>query len=191
MLPTLGWVENAEHAMIQNCAVDRMDLNKRRLAAYVASLEAKWSVPAIVNRVEIQFSRRLRSSLGRCILSRGIVRLNRRLLKARPALLEEVLCHELAHVVTFERHGRHCRPHGPEWAALMRAAGFEPRVRARLSHDLEVAVRAARTPRRLYEHRCPVCQAKRLARRPVPQWRCAACVAAGLEGKLVIAKRTR
>ncbi len=171
--------------------MDRLELNKRRIADYVASLGTRWSVQTIADRVEIQFSHRLRSSLGRCVPSRRIVRLNRCLLNARPALVEEVLCHELAHVVTFERHGRHCRPHGREWEALMRAAGFEPRVRARLSHDLQAALRTARRPDGLYEHRCPVCQATRLARRPVPQWRCAACVAAGLEGWLVIAKRTR
>ncbi len=169
--------------------MDRLELNKQRIADYVAALGARWSVPAIANRVEVQFSQRLRSSLGRCVPSRGIVRLNRCLLRAQPALLEEVLCHELAHIAVFERNGHACRPHGPEWAALMRAAGFEPRVRARLSHDLQASVGATRTARRLYEHRCPVCQAKRLARRPVPQWRCAACVAAGLEGKLVISRR--
>jgi len=174
---------------IENLTVDRKDLNKLRLAHYVASLGAMWKVPAIVTRVEIQFTQRLRSSLGRCTPSRRIVHLNRRLLKAHPALLEEVMCHELAHVVTFERHGRHCRPHGPEWAELMRTAGFEPRVRAELSHDLRAAAApTVRVARGLYEHRCPVCQAVRLARRPVLQWRCAACAAAGLEGKLVIAK---
>ncbi len=169
--------------------MDRKHLNERFLAHYVASLGAKWNVPAIVDRVEIQLSQRLRSSLGRCVPNRGIVRLNRRLLVAQPALIEEVLCHELAHVATYELYGKRCRPHGPEWAALMRTAGFEPRVRARLSHDVEAVVRAARAGRPLYEHRCPVCQAIRLARRPVPQWRCAACAAAGREGKLVIAKR--
>jgi len=170
--------------------VDRTDLNERFLADYVALLGAKWNVPAIADRVDIQFSRRLRSSLGRCVPSRGIVRLNQRLLAAQPALVEEVLCHELAHMVVFDRHGRGCRPHGQEWAALMRTAGFEPRVRARLSRDFQAVVQTGRAARLLYEHRCPVCQATRLARRAVPQWRCAACVAAGLEGKLVIAKRT-
>ena len=169
--------------------MDRTALSEQFLAHYVASLGRKWNVPAIANRVEIQFSQRLRSSLGRCVPSRGIVRLNRRLLVAQPGLVEEVLCHELAHVAAYELHGKRCRPHGPEWAALMRTAGFEPRVRARLSRDVQAVVHARLAARPLYEHRCPVCQATRLARRSVPQWRCAACVAAGLSGKLVIAKR--
>ncbi len=171
--------------------MDRTDFSEEFLARYVAALGVRWNVAEIVNRGESQFSRRLRCALGRCLPSRGIVRLNRRLLKARPALLEEVLCHELAHIVVFERHGHACRPHGSEWAALMRAAGFEPRVRARLSHDLQAALGTVRHPSRLYEHRCPVCQATRVARRPVPQWRCAACLRAGLPGHLVIKKRAR
>ena len=40
------------------------------------------------------------------------------------------------------------------------------------------------------DHWCPVCQSSRKARRPVKAWRCAACVAAGLDGTLEIARRT-
>ena len=42
-----------------------------------------------------------------------------------------------------------------------------------------------------YDHWCPVCQSSRQARRPVKAWRCAACVAAGLDGRLEITRRTR
>ena len=150
-----------------------------------------WGVPGLESRVDVRFSDRLRTSLGRCMPSRGVVRLNRRLLKVQPGLLEEVLCHELAHVAVFEQYGHGCRPHGPEWAALMQTAGFEPRPRARLGRDVERLVGGDRQRRPLYEHRCPVCQAARLARRPVPRWRCAACVRDGLPGRLMIQKRTR
>jgi hypothetical protein len=44
-------------------------------------------------------------------------------------LLEEVLCHELAHVAVYRLHGRAVRPHGPEWKGLVAAAGFKPRAR--------------------------------------------------------------
>ncbi len=40
----------------------------------------------------------------------------------------------------------------------------------------------------MWEHQCPVCRLRRLARRPVPQWRCAACREAGLEGELVVTR---
>jgi hypothetical protein len=42
-----------------------------------------------------------------------------------------------------------------------------------------------------YDHWCPVCQSSRQARRPVKAWRCAACVAVGLDGTLEITRRTR
>jgi SprT protein len=158
--------------------------------ALIARWAVLWRVPGLEQRLTVSFSPRLRRSLGRCVPAKRIVRLNVRLLHATAALLEEVLCHEVAHVAVHELHVTRCRPHGPEWAALMRAAGFEPRVRARLSHDAQSVVRPARADRPLYEHRCPVCQAVRMARRPVPQWRCAACLAARLDGRLLIAKHT-
>ena len=146
-----------------------------------------WGVPGIERRVQVTFSARLRRSLGRCAPTQGTVRLNVRLLKSTAALLVEVLCHELAHVAVYELHSRRCRPHGPEWAALMRAAGFEPRARARLTHDVSALLVAPRRGSQ-YEHRCPVCRAVRFARRPVRQWRCVACLTAGLDGHLLISK---
>ncbi|MBM4113448.1 MAG: SprT family zinc-dependent metalloprotease [Phycisphaerae bacterium] len=77
----------------------------------------------------IESSSRMRSSLGRAYLDRRLVRINDRL--ARPgaeALLVEVLCHELAHLVVHERHGRHARPHGREWRSLLRQVGSRERV---------------------------------------------------------------
>jgi predicted SprT family Zn-dependent metalloprotease len=159
------------------------------MKARIGAWAALWGLPGLERRVDVRFSDRLHTSLGRCVPSRGLVRMNRRLLELQPRLLEEVLCHELAHVAVFERYGHLCRPHGPEWAALMRAAGFTPRVRARLGHDVERVVAPEPKRRPLYEHRCPVCQAARLACRRVPQWRCAACLRAGLDGRLVIEKR--
>ena len=126
--------------------------------ARIAQWAVLWNVPGLESRVSVSFSPRLRRSLGRCVPVRGIVRLNPRLLRRGAELLDEVLCHELAHVAAFELHGRQARPHGREWAALMRAAGFEPRVRAPWQDDVD---RTEKPPRRvaLYEHRCPVCQA--------------------------------
>lgn len=165
-----------------------MDIDGQFLSNCIASLGTTWNTPTIVSRVEIQFSDRMRSCLGRCLPSRGIVRLNRRLLRVEPALVEEVICHEVAHVVAFERHGRRCRPHGPEWAALMRSAGFQPHVRARLGPELQLLLLAPRKVRNVYEHRCPICRIMRVARRPVSRWRCVACATAGRTGRLTITK---
>ncbi|MDX2056566.1 MAG: SprT-like domain-containing protein, partial [Gemmatimonadales bacterium] len=110
----------------------------------------------------------------------------RGLITLRPDLdsaFDAALCHEAAHVAAFVLHGRTVRPHGAEWASLVAAVGFDPVVRARVPG-------ARRQPGRpigyRFEHRCPVCQSVRLARRRITTWRCAECVEAGLEGVMDI-----
>jgi predicted SprT family Zn-dependent metalloprotease len=102
----------------------------------------------------------------------------------------EVLCHELAHIALHERHGRHARAHGKEWAALVRAAGFSPTARLDQrqtgSRVVPDSVSSPPQPRAIYRHRCPVCQMERRARRPVRRWLCRGCIEAGLEGNLEI-----
>jgi hypothetical protein len=51
-------------------------------------------------------------------------------------------------------------------------------------------IRSARPrPGPVFVHRCPVCGLTRSARRPNPRWRCVACIAAGLEGRLLVTTR--
>ncbi len=69
----------------------------------------------------------------------------------------------------------------------MWAAGFEPRVRLK-AEGLDRLPGRVRQARAMWEHHCPVCQLGKLARRPVPQWRCADCREAGLKGELVITR---
>jgi predicted SprT family Zn-dependent metalloprotease len=91
----------------------------------------------------------------------------------------EIVSHEAAHVVVWERSSRAARPHGPEWAALMRAAGFEARatlIRCGYQRSAANSVRV--------RHFCAICHFSRLARRRMPRWRCPECRAIGLEGKL-------
>ena len=128
----------------------------------------------------IQFSGRLKSSLGRTRVDVHKVSLNPLLTSANEQLLDEVLCHELAHIAIYERFGASVKPHGPEWTALVRQAGFEPRLRHSVTNaELPTATRK-------FEHLCPVCQTVRYAKRSMTQWRCESCVDAGLEGKLLI-----
>lgn len=159
----------------------------------------RWGVPGLESRVIVELSTRLRRSLGRCVPAKRVVRLNARLLEAPEDLLVEVLCHEVAHVAVYELVGRkRYRPHGPEWMDLMRKAGFQPRVRmdpSTLPSSLDPRhssrdTRHSTLVTRRFEHRCPVCQAVRFARRRVPQWRCARCLRAGLDGELVITDRS-
>ena len=155
--------------------------------ALVARWGALWDVPDLEQGVSISFSTRLRKSLGRCRPSTGRVTLRADLRHGDPERLAEVLCHEIAHVAVFRLHGPTAAPHGAEWRELVSRAGFAPRVKA-----MEIA--PARTPLSEptailpYEHRCPVCQSVRYARRPVPRWRCAECLDAGLRGELVITR---
>lgn len=161
----------------------------RRLLASWATL---WDTPGLEDDLTVAFSARLTRSLGRCRPATGRITLRAELRGGPPERLAEVLCHEAAHVAVFQKHGREARPHGPEWRALVAAAGFEPRTGAR-GESTSAAMEAtdeSPTPRRLaYEHRCPVCHTVRLARRPVPRWRCAECLDAGLDGEMIITRR--
>ena len=148
-----------------------------------------------LSSVKCAVNRRLSVSLGRCRPAARAIELSQRLLSQTWRLRREVLCHEAAHFAVRELHGRAAKPHGPEWRELVTLAGSEPTV------AISVALRGPAGPsdsgsdpaRRtrivrgyIYEHRCPVCQFRRMARRPVGRWRCTACVGAGLDGVLLI-----
>ena len=142
-----------------------------------------WELGPPPDKLKIEFRKRLKRSLGRCRPERQEIRPATRLLDGPTALLQEALCHELAHVATHSRFGRTAKPHGPEWKSLMTRAGFEPRVHIQIDKRLPPSTRKEPT---VWEHRCPVCQKTRVAHRRVPQWRCASCREDGLEGELVI-----
>ncbi len=161
----------------------RADPVWRSMRRTLTRLGEVWNLPRLHLEVEVVFSPKLTRSMGRAIPSRGIVRLHVALAHAPRRLLTEVLCHEAAHIVVFRRHGENKRPHGPEWAELVRQAGYKP------SKSLVVAVSEhpnRRVNTRRYEHLCPVCQIVRVAKRPMPRWRCQDCTDAGLEGTLQI-----
>jgi len=94
--------------------------------------EAAWGLPGLSDSVTVEFSRRLRSSFGNCRSAEGKIRLAERLRNGNRRLLEEILCHELAHVAVHRLHGPRARPHGPEWRRLMARAGFSPRARIKV-----------------------------------------------------------
>jgi len=144
-----------------------------------------WGLPDLADTITIEFSPRIRRSLGRCDPRRGIIRLNPALRDGAKDLLLSTLCHEAAHAAAYRIHGARIRPHGREWASLMTAAGFKPRARMRTDQLPDVLRRRAE-PKTLYLHRCGVCQAQRTARRPFRRWACRRCVDAGLSGRLEI-----
>jgi predicted SprT family Zn-dependent metalloprotease len=147
----------------------------------------RWGAPELAKQITCEWSSRLRRSLGRAYPERNLIRLSLLLKESQYAsLFEEVLCHEAAHVATFRYHGNRATSHGPEWEELVRLAGYEPR-RCYTTDDLVPESQDLESIR--YEHICPVCQAKRIAKRPQPQWCCVGCQNAGLEGELIIQSR--
>ena len=165
--------------------VDREGVMDVELRRALRRWGKRWGVAGLDERVSVSFSSRLRRSLGRSVPARGRVSLHVSLRYGPRARLAEVLCHEVAHIAVYELHGRSPRPHGAEWARLVTAAGFRPTVRARGVTTARPHLTDGRT-RQCYEHVCPVCQTTRFARRPVRRWHCAQCVAAGLDGEMVI-----
>jgi predicted SprT family Zn-dependent metalloprotease len=158
------------------------------LQRHLARYAKLWNLPGFEERITVEFSSRMRTSLGRCMPDGRTIRIAAWVRESSAELLEEVLCHEAAHAAVFAMHEGRPKPHGAEWKKLMRTAGFEPRVslpRALLPPSQLRHLSAG--PR--YEHRCPVCHAARTARRPMRGWRCTRCLDAGLSGRLVITSR--
>ncbi len=165
----------------------------RRAAHLLRRLAVLWKQPTVA-RVRVVVHPGLRRTLGRYARSTHRIDLSPAALS--PKALTEVLTHEAAHAALATATAtKPSRPHGPEWRQLMAQAG-QPDAQA--THWCRRAKREAATtrsrttqpkPPTTYDHWCPVCQASRAAKKPVPAWRCAACVAAGLQGRLEITPR--
>lgn len=106
-----------------------------------------WGAPEIAPRIRVELSTRMTRSLGRAYPERRLIRIAAPLLRGPAPFLDEVLCHEAAHIVVFEKHGRAAKPHGAEWKNLMQVAGFEPATRLRVPEGIPGMPRVA-PPRR-------------------------------------------
>ncbi len=163
----------------------------QRFADVIHRWGERWGVPDLHEVVTVEFSSRMTASLGRCQPATGRVRLASRLLDDAPDLLQETLCHEVAHVAVHRLHGAEAKPHGAAWAELVSMVGFAPRTKGPAHlRGIEPADDPPDRvqPRFRYEHRCPVCQAVRFARRAMPAWHCATCLEAGLSGTMEIVR---
>jgi predicted SprT family Zn-dependent metalloprotease len=129
---------------------------------------------------------RLRTTLARYLPIKK--RLEVSTAAARAVHPERVLIHELAHAAAVELYGRKVRPHGKEWKALIQTA-----QRAGFKTAIPRTPKASRPRKRpttsRFDHVCPVCQFRRIAKRRVTTWRCPDCRAAGLPGELAIERR--
>jgi predicted SprT family Zn-dependent metalloprotease len=155
------------------------------LARILRRLAKTWAAPGLT-RVPTSVNPGLKRTLGRVQLRPLAIQLS----PTAPAFPQtiEVITHEAAHAaLALAGKANATRPHGPEWRRLMALAGFP---NARATRPRACMPRPPKQTNSRYQHRCPVCQTTRTAKRRVPEWRCAACVAAGLDGRLVIL-RTR
>lgn len=174
------------------------------LGALSQKLSKRWNLSRSVLDAGLRINPRLTRSVARYHRETGVIELGPRFFRLR-ARRQEVLCHELAHAAVQFLHGKKARPHGSEWRKLVASAGFMstarlPATTARRAELAEgtsedtsaVGLRSRPTTLQYaYEHRCPVCQMTRCAKRPVSRWRCAECVAAGLPGALEITRMTQ
>jgi predicted SprT family Zn-dependent metalloprotease len=184
---------------------------RRRVAHLLRRLAILWHRRAVAGTQVVVHSG-LRRTLGRFSQRTRQIELSPAVLFGETLI--DVLTHEAAHAALAECTTRPVRPHGPEWQQLMAAAGIADaratrwcqranRDKASVTHRTSpqpgggtqrTQVRPAGTqprpkPATTFDHWCPVCQASRPAKKPVRAWRCAACVAAGLQGRLEITPR--
>ena len=104
-------------------------------------------------RVQVEWSRRLRSAAGRVEYRGARVLLNPRLCAHGEGEIDRTLRHELAHLLAQFRAGRRrVAPHGPGWRRACHDLGIAGESRC---HTLPFPIR--RQPRR-YLYLCPNCR---------------------------------
>lgn len=148
---------------------------------------SKWGIPELERGITIAANTRLRSTLGQYKYRHRRIEIAEFLLEEPEDVILEVLCHEAAHAATAHIYGEHMKPHGAEWQELIRKAGYSPTDKLLLC-TLPRVQKKKQAKRALWEHSCEVCHMRRLAKRPVKEWRCSSCKKVGLNGDLVITR---
>jgi len=178
-------------ARLPGMSTTDVTLIRKAAQQLAARLTHTWNVPREALDVEFVVNPRLRRAVARFLRKTRVIELGPRFVELA-SRHEEILCHELAHVAVDFVHGTRAKAHGPEWQRLVEAAGYQPEAQtafaplgSRVAPGKVTKTRRS-SPGAVYVHRCLVCQMVRRAKRPVPQWRCAACVMAGMPGRLQI-----
>jgi predicted SprT family Zn-dependent metalloprotease len=151
-------------------------------------LSKKWKLPNLYwSDLQLEWSPRLKKSLGIAYPGKRLARFNCLLkLDEYSYLLDEVVCHELAHLVAYDHEKKYLANHNSVWKELMTEAGFEPRLGLSIDDLRPVSMKQNRV---LYAHTCPVCHASRASLKPNPSWICIGCRNVGFDGKLNIVSR--
>ena len=131
-------------------------------APRLSELGRLWGAPDIAQTLRVEYSTRMTRSLGRAYPERSLIRIAAPLVHGPADFLDEVLCHEAAHIAVFRLHGRSVRPHGTQWQGLMRVAGFEPSTRLRVPEGIPGLPTTAPVRRRRRRRRRPVLRLGRL-----------------------------
>lgn len=88
-----------------------------------------WKLDHLVPEIEMRLSTRMTRTIGSANLTKNRMTFAVWLFDQPQAVIDEVLCHEAAHLAVHHLYGQGVRPHGREWQALMSRAGVMPRVR--------------------------------------------------------------
>lgn len=152
----------------------------KRIAAYLWTLAQRWN--ADLAGIKVALNPRLTRTVARFRPPASIIEISAAVVAMPADRLRDVLCHEAAHAVVWARHGHKARPHGPEWAALVRSAGHEPTASLIRCGAMPAPTRT--TSR--FRHTCLVCHFSAVASRRMPRWRCPQCRAIGLPGTLTV-----
>ena len=106
-----------------------------------------WQLDELTPEIEMRLSNRMTRTIGSANLGKTRITLAVWLFDQPQAIIDEVLCHEAAHLAVHHLHGPGVRPHGREWQALMRSAGVTPRVRISLPNPPQMPQRRRRRRR--------------------------------------------
>jgi predicted SprT family Zn-dependent metalloprotease len=145
-----------------------------------------WGVPDLLEGMTVKRNRKLRTTVARWIDEKKQVELGPRFFKLTNRQ-SDVLCHELGHAAATQLYGKRISPHGQEWRALIRAAGYEPSSKLHNARCTTVKFEKSKSQLR-YEHRCPVCHSVRHAKTRMRSWKCTECIRCGLSGQLEICR---
>lgn len=136
----------------------------RRLVRKLPGLDA------LAEKVRVSWNPRLQTTAGTANVRTWLIDINPRIREHGNPVIQRILRHELAHLVSAFRHGRHkIEAHGPEWRQACADLGIPGESRC---HNLPLP---GRTMRPKFAYRCTHCG--HLLKRVKPLHRRSACYA--------------